>query len=161
MRGARFFNNHLAGQSMQHGLPVFGALLRPILMFDQSLKCEPPTSYSKQRSSWQFSARFVYLICCWWVQWLTCHGDPACLDGYNIVACQGSGVSSKPTILRMDKTTRRFSPLKRWTIPSKYRQTWLIRPHWSLGYFWVDCKQPDWPMVTVDGDLPASGHALI
>ena len=36
-----------------------------------------------------------------------------------IVACQGSGVSSKPTILWMDKTTRPFSPLKRWTIPYK------------------------------------------
>ena len=33
----------------------------------------------------------------------------------NIVACQGSGVSSKPTILWTDETIRLFSPLKRWT----------------------------------------------
>ena len=40
--------------------------------------------------------------------------DPKQLP-YNIVTCQGGAVSSKPTILRTDKTTRLFSPLKRWT----------------------------------------------
>ena len=41
---------------------------------------------------------------------------------------------------------------------SLYSQTWLICPHWSPGYFWPDCKQPEQAMMghSIGGYLPST-----